>query len=384
MRVMVICGESSGDLLAAELIRSLRETPQFAAAEFFGLYGEACEAHAPPSIFPLSMLSVMGITEVIPKFFKLRRLVSDLVEIASEQKADAIIFVDSFAFTHPIAKRVKQKNLNIKLIRYVAPKLWAWAPGRAKKMRGVYDLIIGLFDFEPDFFAKYNISVRFAGHPAVNRFSTNQDPARVIAFNRQYHFQPEDRIITLLPGSRRSEVRALRKIFFEVAEKIYQKDKNVKFAIVTPEISGEGRAEFTAPFPLTIIAPKDRFMLFSLSHAALAASGTVSLELTVAEVPHVIAYRVSAITAFFARKWIQVPFAALTNIIANEAIIPEFLQEDCTREKILTGFAPYTLAESAQRTQMKKAFQIVKKRLVAVNEPDPSKQAAYYITELYS
>ena len=351
---MIICGEASGDLLAAELIDAIRLQDN-GETNFFGLFGAECAARGLQSEFDLSELAVMGFTEILPKFLAIKKRVTELVDLAVKRKPDCVIFVDSFAFTHPIAKRLREKAPNIKRIRYVAPKLWAWAPWRAKKLRGVYDDILSLFPFEPEFFAAYSIKTRFVGHPAIDRFVQAAPPEKIAAFNERYDFAPQDKIITLLPGSRRSEVSRLRPVFFDMAKKLHAAYPDYKFAIVTPETLTGKTGGGEGGFPLTHVTSADRFTLFARSDTAIAASGTVSLELTVAGVPHIIAYRVGALSAFIARRLIKVKYAALTNIILDKPVIPEFLQEKCETATMLPAFEAL-LTDKATRAAQSEAF----------------------------
>lgn len=323
-KIMMICAESSGDFLAAELVDSLKNKDS--TLEFTdSVIGSECQKRGLNSIIDLSVIAKMGFVEIltlIPTLFKLR---SQILKIIEMQKPDCIILVDGFAFTHFVAKKIRKKYPHIKLVKYIAPKLWAWAPWRAYKLRGVYDLILSCLPFETEFFKQKNIDVTFVGHSVLQRIKmlNSQEKQNF----KQLHQIPNDKkVILLLPGSRHAEIIMLKPIFLNTA---YKFDTQTHHFIV-PIASGKAHYFADLPKNYTVITQtEDRFKAFQISDTALAASGTVSLELMVCQVPTVIAYKVSWLTAKIAQWLVNVPYVTLLNIMMNKEIFPEFLQNNC-------------------------------------------------------
>lgn len=324
-RIMLICAEDSGDLLAAELVDALREKKsniQFTDS----FVGEAClERGINNPIAPLSSIAKMGFVEIlslIPTVFRLRQ---KIMHVISQQKPDCVVLIDGFAFTHFVAKKIKKHYPHIKLVKYIAPKLWAWAPWRAKKLKGVYDLILACLPFEPAFFEKYDLKAEFVGHSVLQRFKMIGDKEKE-EFYKKLNIPKDKRIIVLLPGSRSSEIKPLWPIFQQVAKKFDPE----KYHFIVPIASGKQSYFIDLPDEFTVITnASDRFKAFQIADAALAASGTVSLELMVCKVPTVIAYKVSWLSSILAKLLIRVPYVTLLNIMLNKEVFPEYLQEKC-------------------------------------------------------
>lgn len=325
-KIMLLCAESSGDFLADELIDSLRdEIPNLEFTHSF--VGAQCQKKGIISIEDLSVISKMGFVEIlsiIPKIFRLR---AAILETIAAQKPDCIICVDGFAFTHFIAKAVKKKYPHIKLVKYVAPKLWAWAPWRAYKLK-IYDLILSCLPFEVDFFQQRQIPVTFVGHSVLQRipFLSSSDKQQL---RSDLGIGADKKIILLLPGSRHSEISRLGDIFIEVGQRFSPE----AYQIILPTAPDKVHYFKDIPSNFTLITdPNKRFNIFQIADMALAASGTVSLELMVCSVPTIVAYKVSWLTACIARLLVRVPYVSLLNIMLNKEIFPEFLQEKCTAD----------------------------------------------------
>ena len=335
-KIMFVCGEASGDLLASELMTALKKQDQ--TLEFSGIVGATCEKQGIKSLVPLQEIAVMGITEIIPSIFRIKNAIHMAVQHIEAQKIDVLICVDAFAFTHRVAAKARAQNPDLKIIKYIPPKLWAWGAWRAKKLQSIYDLILASLPFEVDFFKQYNLDTEFVGHTVLERVPPFDREDQKI-FIQKYNLDQSKKNILLLPGSRRAEIDTLLPIFLEVMAERPEHDYLLPVA--------EGRldqvegllSEHHKIDNLKLIHNiDDRFQAFYLSYAALAASGTVSLELMMTHTPSIIAYKMSWLTAFLAKRLVNVRYASLLNIMLDKMVFPELLQDNCNKNNILKAF----------------------------------------------
>lgn len=330
LRIFMIAGEASGDNLGANLMRALKERrPDI---EFFGVGGARMAEEGLASLFPMEDLSVMGFAEVLPKLFhilsRIRQTAAEIVKI----KPDAVITIDSPDFCFRVVKKVKKKVKYIPCIHYVAPSVWAWRPGRAKKVAQFLDHVLTLLPFEPPYFREHGLGATFVGHPIVERVSQRGDGVR---FRRKYGIKDSQPVICLLPGSRMSELTRLLDAFGDVAIKLLHHRTDAVIAIPTlPYLKKYLEKFFTGKGinPILLDNDEDKFDCFSASTAALAASGTVSLELALTDTPHLIAYKLSPVTGWLAKRLVKTPYANLINILLHRLVVPELLQERCEPE----------------------------------------------------
>lgn len=381
--VMVVAGEPSGERLGAELISALKT--ELPSLKVTGVGGEAMAKQGVKTLVPLEDIAVMGITEALPKLFKIKQAIDTVEQNARVLKPDILVVIDSLDFTHAVAERVKQALPRTRIVRYVAPKLWAWRPNRAEKLKHIYDDLLTLFPFETAFFEKFSIPCTFVGHPVVNRLQSDNEE-RFISLTDL--IEQDGKIsVALLPGSRTSEIKALLPIFLEVARRI--KDRLPKVEFILPVIPSseilvrKTLIRYAGDLKIPVITDDiRRFEILKEAKCALAASGTVSLELMAANTPSLIAYQVSNATAWIAKKLITMKmslglkenYATLLNIMLNDEIMPEFIQEKCTPD--LLEDALYTLIISAEKQErQKRAFKIGMKMLGAGDIP-PAQRAA--------
>lgn len=333
LKIAVIAGESSGDLIASRLMKSLQE--QYGAIDFFGVGGEKMKALGLLEIFPMRDINVMGLVEVIPHIITIAKRLNQACEFILRERPDAVITVDAPGFNFRLAKKIRKKNNAIKLIHYVAPTVWAWKPGRAKKIAKIYDHLLTLFSFEPPYFTQHGLSTTFVGHPL------SEDDWQPLPFGKRTYF-------TLLPGSRIAEVEKLLPLFKEVA--LHFKTSGLTFVLPTVEhlkaqIENEVK---TWGCDVNVICDEiQKKNIFESSRIALAASGTVSLELACAKTPMVICYRVSKFTEILARLLIKTKYFCLVNILNNENVVAELLQEKCNVKEICDEVSHLLLKENA-------------------------------------
>lgn len=370
---MLICGEPSGDLLGAQLMRGLRQIAGD-VFEFSGVGGPAMAAEGFRSLFSLDATSVMGLREIVPRVPEILRRIRVASNAIASARPDAAVFIDSPEFTHRVAKRVRRLAPQIPLVDYVAPQVWATRAYRAKHMARYFDLVLALLPFEVPFFETHNLAARFVGHPVVER-------ARLIGGGERLRSRlaiaESAPVLLLLPGSRVSEVRPLLPVFRKTVAKLLDDIPEITCILPTlPHVSAEVQSLTQEwPAPLHILnAEADKFAAFAVADAALAASGTVTSELALANVPMVVAYKVGWLTSVIARRMIRVPYVTLVNLLLQRQAVPEFLQERCQADLIAPELLELLRDPSARERQMSDLRQAVD--LLGSNEEAPSLRAA--------
>ncbi|NBT39244.1 MAG: hypothetical protein EBT20_02150 [Alphaproteobacteria bacterium] len=307
--ILVVSHEASGDLLADELINALRAYDDVKIIQHHS-GSSTTQDIISTNIKPLS--PVMGIGDVVGKLFVARKLLNELFRFVSTVEVDIIITIDAMALNAPLIRKIRKHRPSTLCYHYAAPKLWAWRPGRAHRLRGLFDQLFCLFPFEQDFFDHYQIINSFAGHPVIHRLSPGPNVREGIL---------------LLPGSRQKEIVRHLPTFLKAAFEAFPDEI---ITVVTFERYKDLVNQLAKDYPIRVMSdPSKRFGVFQKSKCALAASGTVSLELAMAHTPMVIAYKVDAISAFLAKRLITVPYVSLVNLILGRKIVPEHLQSEC-------------------------------------------------------
>jgi len=349
--IYIIAGEPSGDLLAARLMAALKELTQ-GNVRFAGIGGEAMREEGLPSLFPQADLAVMGLAEVLPRIPKiLRRQRETLADIAAKQP-DVILTVDSWGFTGRIAKSLKKAGSTIPRIHYVAPMVWAWKEKRVHQLAERVDRLMCLLPNEPELFQKAGLNAVHVGHSVLESGAEQGDGP---GFRRLYGIPNQAPLLCVLPGSRRSETSRLLPVFRDTVSLLVEGRPELRVVVPTVEtVAAEVEAEVAQwPVPVTVVKGRQaRYDAFAASQAALAASGTVALELALAKLPMVIAYRLSPLTAMIARRLIKLKFVCLINILLDRAVVPELLLEDCRPDKLAPALIPLLDSEKARAEQL--------------------------------
>lgn len=380
VNIFLIAGEASGDLLGARLMRALRHklTEKKIEVRFTGVGGKRMQTEGQEQIFPMDDLAVMGMTEVLPRLPKLLQRIRQVKKAILEQKPDALITIDSPDFNFRVAKSLKGKG--IKLIHYVAPTVWAWRPGRAKKVAKFLDHLLALFPFEPPYFIKEGLPCTFVGHPLIE---SGAGKGSAEAFAKHYPQVKGKRLITVLPGSRHSEISRLLPVFAKTLERLHARYPSLMAVIPTvPQVASlieEAVRGWSVP-TLIVQGDDDKYDAFAASEVALAASGTVALELALAGLPSVITYKVSSFTAWLSRRLVKVKYANLVNIMHDRMVVPEFLQESC-RDDLLAEALEHLMDDTSARDTQKKALSKVSDWLGRDNPEPPSERAADVVTK---
>jgi lipid-A-disaccharide synthase len=352
-KIFIIAGEASGDFLGASLMRDLKALK---SVEFTGIGGPLMTEEGLSSLFPMRELSIMGLVEVLKYLPLMIRRLNETVDAIVAQQPDILITVDSPDFCLRVAKRVKKKCPNIKIVHYVAPTVWAWRPKRAEKIAKFLDGLLCLFPFEPPYFTKHGLKAEFAGHPLVKTIGEVTDEQKR-QFFETYDLDPSHPVLCMLPGSRRKEVSALWPIFLKTAEQLRRTMPDLQ--VILPTLPHLLPLLGEVPSYITLMTDNtDKYIAFQCSDAALHASGTVALELALSGVPMVTTYKVNPLTAFVARRLLTTRYYNLVNILHSEEVVPELVQEKCTPE-ILSAALQGLLADPQSRSvQMRKLVQI--------------------------
>ena len=332
LKIYIVTGEPSGDLLGARLMRALKEKYP---VSFYGVGGEGMQAEGMESLFPISDLAVMGLLEVIPHLKQILSRIRQTLDDIEKQKPDIVITVDSWNFSKEIHLGIKKRNIKVPHIHYVAPMVWAWKKGRAKQIKNWVDHLFMLFPFEEKYFKPHGVKYTYIGHPVIEGGSDKGDAQRFITM---HNLSKKDFIFTILPGSRKTEIKYLLPIFKQVVEQMAKEHKNLRVILPTVETVRDKIEAETSKWsvPVLIVTGEmARYDAFAASNLALAASGTVSLELSMAKVPHVIVYKLNRITGWLGYHILKIKYVDLVNILSDAQIIPECLQDNCNFNKIM-------------------------------------------------
>ena len=334
-KIFIIAGETSGDILAADIIKALKQKDPTIVIQ--GIGGpQSRSAGLTESLFPMADLSLMGIVEIVPKIPQMLSRINQTVAAIAKLNPDVVLSIDCPDFSFRVQKKVKAKRLNIKQVHYVAPTVWAWRAGRAKKIAKFLDGVLCLFPFEPPYFEKVGLSALYTGHPVIARYEKAPLPLEA---RTALGYTNADNVVGVLLGSRRGELTKHGDIFLQVAKRMLE-NKNVRILVPTlPHIYDDVislvRKHLGVDDRVLVVSNPDlQTTYFRAMDSALAVSGTVGLELAVAGVPHVIGYKTHPLTAKIIKKVIKVKYAHLANIILDKEIVPECIQEDCSIEKI--------------------------------------------------
>ena len=345
MKLFLIAGEPSGDRLGAALMAGLKTLVP--GVGFVGVGGPLMQAEGLDSLFPMEELSVMGIAEVVPKYFPLKRRIAEAAAAVLASEATALITIDSPDFCLRVAKIVKAARPGFRTIHYVAPSVWAWRPGRAAKMARVIDHVLALLPFEPPYMTAAGMSCDFVGHPVV------AEPLAPAKAGRALRGQGP--LLLALPGSRRGEVTRLAPVFGQVVVALAARHPTLTVALPTVRGVADLVADLTADWsvrPRIITDPDEKRAAFAAADVALAASGTVSLELAANGCPMVIAYDMHPLTLWLMRRAALVDTVTLVNLVAESRTVPEFIGPDCRADRIVPALEALLADSAAQQAAM--------------------------------
>lgn len=377
--VFIVTGEPSGDLLGARLMAALKRATG-GNIRFRGVGGESMAAEGLDSIADLSEFAVMGFVEVLPKARRILKRVRELAGQIVADQPDVLITVDSWGFTGRLNRAVRARALHIPQVHYVAPMVWAWKERRAESVASAVDHLLCLLPNEPAYFEKHGLACTHVGHPVVEGGAGQGDGLR---FRADHGIPADAPLLAVLPGSRRSETSRLLTPFGAAVDILAQEIPDLHVVVPTVATVAASVEDSVRHWrvPVTLVRGETaRYDAFAASNVAMAASGTVSLELALAGVPHLVAYRIARVTAWIIRKLIKIRFANLINLTLDREVVPEFLQEHCTPEK-LADVIDRLLKDDVLRADQQAAFAVATKQL-AGGEGLPSDRAADVVLNL--
>ncbi|CTQ50761.1 lipid-A-disaccharide synthase [Jannaschia donghaensis] len=342
-RIFVIAGEPSGDRLGAALMRGLQELEPGIAID--GIGGAEMIAEGLDSLFEMEILSVMGLTEVLPRLPDLLRRRDQAVAAIAQTGPDILVTIDSPDFCLRVASRAKAENPTLKVVHYVAPSVWAWREGRASKMARSVDHVLALLPFEPPYMKAAGMTCDFVGHPVVAE--PQATAAEIAAFKTQHG----DKIALVLPGSRQGEISRLGPMFGEALARI---PRDARVVVPTVPHLADAVRDMVRSWPgdpVVLVDASEKRCAFGAATAALAASGTVSLELAASGTPMVIAYDMSWLSWQIISRMMKIDTVTLVNLVAEAKVVPEFLGPDCRPGPVGTAFARLLTVPSERERQ---------------------------------
>ncbi len=343
---------------------------------FIGVGGPEMQARGLKSLFPMAELSVMGIVEILPHARNLFARMKETAAAIDVAKPDAVVTIDAPAFAHGVAKRIR--DANIRRIHYVAPQLWAWRPWRVYKFRRHFHHLLALLPFEPDWFARYGVDCRFVGHPVVESEVSQADGA---GFREKYGINPGAPVICVLPGSRHGEVARLAVPFLKTLDRLHARYPDLTAVIPTvPNVAAAVKEKFGALTMRAVVIDEigEKYSAMAACDVGLAASGTVTLELSMARVPYIVAYKVTTVTYWLASLLVRIPYANLINLTLNKETVPECIQTRCEPNILFKRIVELLEgAGAAQVAEMGPALEAL-----GLDGPPPSERAAAAVLDI--
>ncbi len=337
LRIAIVAGEASGDILGAGLISEIKKS--IPSSEFFGVGGENMLALGFESWYPMDRLSVMGLIEPFKRIFELLAMRKSIRDRLIADPPDVFVGIDSPDFN--LGLELKLREQGVKVVHYVSPSVWAWRQGRIKKIARAVDLILALFPFEEDFYLRHKVPVKCVGHTLADIIPLSVDRVgartEINALLQENALEDHDQILGILPGSRASEVRLHTRLFLLAANKIYQNNKQLKFLI--PAANQQRYDEINAvikefsQLPIKLVL-KHSHEAMAASNVLLIASGTTALEAMLLKKPSVISYKMSGLAFKIIKSMATIEFVGLPNLLANRELMPELLQDEATPEKL--------------------------------------------------
>jgi lipid-A-disaccharide synthase len=376
-KIFLIATEESGDRLGSRLMKVLRQRLG-ESVQFEGVGGRSMAHEGLVSLFPIEDLSIMGFTAVVKQLPMILRRIRDTADAAIAAKPDILVIIDSPDFTHRVARRVRLRAPSIPIVDYVSPSVWAWRPGRARAMCGYVDHVLALLPFEPEAYRRLGgPPCTYVGHPLTEQVDVLRPGAKEL---QRRHAPPP--VLLVLPGSRRSEIGHHMPVFGATLGALQKGVESIDVVIPTMPHLLEKVTAAAASWPVQpriVVGEQEKHAAFRVAHAAFAKSGTVTLELALAGVPMVTAYKAGAVEAWIARRAIRSSSVILANLVIGENVIPEFIQEDCTAEKLASALREI-LSDSPARRRQIDAFAGLDATM-ATGQKSPSVAAAEIVLE---
>ena len=379
-KIFIIAGEESGDNIGAKLIKNLKAKNN--DLEFIGVGGQKMASEGLHTIFLMNEISLMGFMEIVPHLPNLIKRINETVNRIILEEPDVLITIDSPGFNYRVVKQLKKKNFNVKKVHYVAPSVWAYKPERAMKTAKLFDHLICILPWEPPYFEKEGLATSFVGHPVFEdlNFLSADEKAKL---RKERSYDKSDKVIAILPGSRKGEVKRLLPVFTEAANKIYAQNANAKFILMPTESLRLDVVEYVHNIPnCTIVSGTEiKRSLLQICDAAIVKSGTVALEVAALKCPYVTCYKINPITHWMIRKMLNIDYANLVNISAKKEIVRELIQDDCTSDEIAKEILKIINSDAVAKGQIEEAgYELAAMGLGSAEKP--SEKAANVILNL--
>ncbi|WP_441241623.1 lipid-A-disaccharide synthase [Tardiphaga sp. 768_D3_N2_1] len=370
--IYLIATEESGDRLGSALMKVLRQRLGD-DVRFEGVGGSSMAREGLQSLFPIEELSIIGLAAVLRKLPSILKLIKRATDDVLRAKPDVLVIIDSPDFTHRVAKRVRQRDPSIPVVNYVSPTVWAWRPGRAKAMRAYVDHVLALLPFEPEAHQRLGgPPCTYVGHPLIEQIGALRPNAE-----EQARREAKPPVLLVLPGSRRSEIRHHMATFGATLDLLQKQGAQFELILPTMPHLVEVITEALKAWPVQpriVVGETEKRAAFRIAHAAFAKSGTVTLELALSGVPMVTAYKAGSVEAWIIRRRITSSSVILANLVIGENVIPEFIQEDCTPEKLAASLQE-VLADTPMRRRQVEALARLD-GIMGVGRMSPSDAAA--------
>lgn len=339
MKIVICAGEASGDILGAGLLNALRE--QIPNVDCRAVAGLQLRASGCVEIFPAERLAVMGVSEVLKRLPELLRLRRQLIQNCLNDPPDVFIGIDAPDFNLAVEQALKSRG--IKTIHYVSPSVWAWRQKRIFKIARATNLVLTLFPFELDIYQKYNVPAQCVGHTLADQIALQEEDPKLV--RQALHLDPDNPILAILPGSRRMEIEQLGGLFFQAAAQFAMQCPHLH--VIIPVASASLKPllqnlwqQYAADLPITWLEGQSQLAM-KAADWILVTSGTATLEALLLKKPMVVAYRMTGLNWWIARHFIKVPFFALPNLLANERLVPEFMQNEVTVENLVQALSQW-------------------------------------------
>ncbi len=377
--IFFVTGEPSGDALGGKLIAALRQRTG-GYLRIAGVGGERMQDEGLDSLVPLGDLAIMGVAEVLPRAPLILRRVSETVAAIRELRPDAVVTIDSSGFSWRIAHRLRRCGETIPLIHYVAPMVWAWRPGRARRMARWYDHLMTLLPFEPPYFERVGLSCCYVGHPVLESGAERGDGGR---FRTTHGLAEDELLITTLPGSRNAEVARLLPIFGAALNRLESLIGRFRVVVPTVETVAARVAKTVRDWPgapIIVQQANEKYDAFAASRVALAASGSVALELALAKLPMVVGYRLNPLTEALLDRVLKVRHVNLVNLLLGKSLVCELLGRNCNPERAAASLAEL-IRDERVRAAHHEGYDEVRWRL-EVDGASPSLRAADQILDV--
>lgn len=376
MKFYIIAGENSGDFIGMQLVNALKQE-QSDRVEFFGIGGRNMQSIGLESLFDIKQINLMGFFEVLPHIFQLKKLIDQTVVDVLSRSPEMLITIDSPGFTFRVASKVREMAPHIKLVHVVAPSVWAYKPGRAKKYAQIYDHILTLLPFEPRYFTKHGLASTCIGHPVLEQaFFKGSAGLRA-----EMNIVDDSKVIAVTPGSRRGEIARHMPIIRKAFDELSTTHKIKVLFIQSDESNIQEILKYLGGVNFDYSFSTERLKSFAVSDCALAKSGTNTLEINASGTPMIVGYKLNALTYFLLRLMIKVKYASLINIIPDREIIPEYIQSEFNSENIVFALSDLLSDKNRSKSQVAEAQKILES--IGFNtKQKPSSVAAKKIIEI--